>query len=130
MDIERTGAFIKEYPKGVPRKKYYTPDGREELKIPQYHTRSDGVVYDVFLTEGYTETPPQNPKLYCAGCDRWHDTQTEVDACIKKRTDFIIAMEKKAQEEMKTSQQAKDKEVADLTAKVDRLTKLLEEKLG
>ena len=53
----------------TPRNRYYTPDGREQLKIPQRRERSDGVVYDLFLAQGYTLTPPANPKLYCKGCE-------------------------------------------------------------
>ena len=123
-------AYIKEMPKGVPRTKYYTPDGREEWKIPLHRTRSDGVVYDLFLAEGYTLTPPENPKLHCSGCDRWHDTQTEVEACIRERADFMNAMNKKAQEEYAKEHKEKDDKIAELEKKLDSLTKLLEDKLG
>jgi len=114
----------------TPRNRYYTPDGREELKIPQWHERSDGVVYDVFLAQGYTLTPPINPKLYCKGCDKWHDTQEEVDACVGKKTSFAEAMQRKAEQELGKEQQVKDRTIANLEAKVDKLTKLLEDKLG
>ncbi len=114
----------------IPRTRYYTPDGREQLKIPQHRERGDGVVYDVFIAEGYTLTPPVNPKPYCPGCDKWHDTQEEVDACVGKKRKFAEAMQKKAERELGKEHQAKDKEIADLTAKVDKLTKLLEDKLG
>jgi hypothetical protein len=29
----------------TPRTRYYTPDGREEWKIPQQRERQDGVIY-------------------------------------------------------------------------------------
>ena len=114
----------------TPRTRYYTPDGREQLKIPQHRERSDGVIYDLFLAEGYTLTPPKNPKLYCKGCDRWHDTQKEVDACIEKKRKFADAMQRKAEREFSKEQKVKDKTIADLEDKVDKLTKLLEDKLG
>ena len=114
----------------TPRNRYYTPDGREQWKIPQRRERQDGVVYDLFLAEGYTLTPPVNPKLYCKGCDRWHDTEEEVDACVGKKRKFAEAMQKRAERELGKEQRGKDKEIADLTAKVDKLTKLMEDKLG
>lgn len=114
----------------IPRQRYFTPDGREELKIPQHHERKDGVVYDIFLAQGYTLTPPENPKPYCSGCDRWHDTQEEVNACIEKQSKFILSMNRKASQELVKERKEKDTTIADLEAKVDKLTKLLEEKLG
>ena len=114
----------------TPRNKYFTPDGREQWKIPQQRERSDGVIYDLFLAQGYTLVPPVNPKLYCKGCDRWHDTEEEVDACIGKKRKFAEAMQKRAEQELGEEHQVKDKTIADLEAKVDKLTKLLEDKLG
>lgn len=114
----------------TPRTRYYTPDGREELKIPQQRERSDGVIYDVFLAQGYTLTPPTNPKPYCKGCDKWHDTQEEVDACIEKKRKFAEAMQKRAERDLAKDQKGKDTTIANLEAKVDKLTKLLEDKLG
>jgi len=114
----------------IPRTRYYTPDGREQWKIPQHHERQDGVVYDVFIAEGYTLTPPVNPKLYCKGCDKWHDTQEEVDACVEKKRKFAEVMQRRAEQDLAKEQRTKDKTIADLEAKVDKLTKLLEDKLG
>jgi len=108
QSLEQSGVAISEMPKGIPRTRYFTPDGREQWKIPQQHTRSDGVVYDIFLAEGYTLTPPENPKLYCSGCDRWHDTQKEVDACIKAKKKFAASMNKKADRELAKEQRTKD----------------------
>lgn len=114
----------------TPRQRYYTPDGREQWKIPQHRTRSDGVVYDIFLAQGYLLTPPEKPKLYCPGCDNWHDTEEEVDACVKAKAKFKTSMFKKAEQELAKEQKGKDKAIAELEAKVDKLTKLLEAKLG
>jgi hypothetical protein len=114
----------------TPRTRYYTPDGREQWKIPQRRERQDGVVYDLFLAEGYTLVPPVNPKPYCKGCDKWHDTEEEVDACVGKKRKFAEAMQRKAERELSKEQKVKDKTIADLEDKVDKLMKLLEEKLG
>ena len=114
----------------IPRTRYFTPDGREEWKIPQHHERRDGVIYDIFIAQGYTLTPPVNPKLYCLGCDGWHDTQEEVDACVGKKSKFMASMNRKASRELAKEQRTKDKTITDLEAKVDKLTRLLEAKLG
>ena len=125
---KKTGKLL--VPNRLPRNRYFTPDGREEFKIPQQRERSDGVIYDVFLAQGYTLVPPTNPKPYCSGCDKWHDTQEEVDACVGKKKKFAEAMQKKAEGELAKEHKGKDKEIADLTAKVDKLTKLMEAQLG
>jgi len=114
----------------TPRQCYYSPDGREEFKIPQHHERKDGVVYDIFLAQGYTLTPPENPKPYCSGCDRWHDTQEEVETCIEKKSKFISSMNRRAGQELVKERKEKDTKISDLEARVNKLTKLLEDKLG
>ena len=110
----------------IPRTRYYTPDGREQWKIPQHHTRQDGVVYDIFIAQGYTLIPPMNPKLYCSGCDKWHDTQEEVDACVERKSKFLASMSRKADRELAKEQRTKDKTITNLEARI----KLLEAKLG
>lgn len=114
----------------IPRQRYYTPDGREEWKIPQHRERQDGYIYDVFIAQGYTYAPPLNPKLYCAGCDKWHDTQEEVDECVGKKKQFATLMQKRAEQDLTKEQRGKDKTIADLEAKVDKLTELMEETIG
>jgi len=128
--LEQDGAAMSQLPKGIPRTRYYTPDGREQWKIPQRRERQDGVIYDIFLAEGYTLTPPQNPQIYCSGCDKWHDTQEKVDACVSKKKQFISSMNRKAERELAKERKEKDTKIADLEDKVDKLTKLLEAKLG
>jgi hypothetical protein len=88
------------------------------------------VIYDIFLALGYTLIPPANPKPYCKGCDKWHDTQEEVDACVDKKVTFAKAMQKRAEQELAKDQKGKDKTIADLEDKVDKLTKLMEAQLG
>ena len=124
--LTTTGAAISVMPSGIPRTRYYTPDGREEWKIPQHHVRGDGVVYDIFLAQGYTLVPPTNPKLRCSGCDRWHDTQEQVAKCVKERKRFITSMTGKANRELAKEHKEKDKKIEDLEARL----KLLEAKLG
>jgi hypothetical protein len=130
QQLATSGAAMSQMPLGIPKTRYYTPDGREQWKIPQQHTRQDGVVYDIFLAQGYTLTPPEHPKLYCSGCDRWHDTQEQVNDCIKAKKKFAASMSRKAERELAKEQRGKDKTIANLEAKVDKLTRLLEDKLG
>ena len=113
-------------PNRLPRTIYYTPDGREEEKIPQQRERSDGVIYDIFLAQGYTLTPPANPKPYCSGCDRWHDTEEEVWTCTEAKRRFASSMNRKAEQELAKEQKGKDTTIAALEARL----KLLEDKLG
>lgn len=130
QSLEQSGAAISQMPKGIPRTRYFTPDGREQFKIPQHRERRDGVIYDVFIAQGYTLTPPSNLKPYCSSCDMWHDTQEEVKACIEKKSKFMASMNRKASRELLKERREKDTQIANLEDKVDKLTKLLEEKLG
>lgn len=146
QSLEQTGVAMSQMPSGIPRKRYYTPDGREEWKTPQYRTRGtfsttekdkDGKprqlgseVYDIFLDQGYSLTEPEHLKPYCEGCDKWHDTQVEVVACVKGKKERALAWDKKANAELKKEQVGKDKRIAELEEKIDKLTKLMEAKLG
>lgn len=130
QQLATSGTAMSQMPLGIPKTRYYTPDGREKWKIPQHHTRQDGAVYDIFLAQGYTLTPPTNPKLRCLGCDMWHDTPEEVEACVKEKKKLVASMNRRAERELAKEQRGKDMKIADLEAKVDKLTKLLEENLG
>jgi len=104
---------------------YYTPDGRKVERIVQHRERQDGKVYDITLAEGYTLSPPANPKLYCPGCDKWHDTQEEVDACIKTKK----AIERKGQRLVDKMMGKGDKKIENLEAKIEKLTNIVEKLL-
>ena len=134
MDIKEslanTGTAMSQMPSGIPIVKYYRPDGREEIKTPQYHTRKDGVVYDIFLGQGYSLTPPENPKPSCVGCNGWHNTEGEVKTCIKERKRFMAKMNQKAREDLAKERKGKDTEISELKAQVEKLTKLMEATLG
>ena len=74
---------------GGPQKMiYYAPDGRVKEEVPEIRERQDGVVYDVLLAQGYTLTPPENPKPHCDGCGNWHNTEEEVKQCIGRKKVF------------------------------------------
>ncbi len=90
--IERVGYGVKGNIGGLPRKTYYTPDGRVIKAIASdrnYRKLVDGVweegVRDANLDKGWLTSMPTELKPYCSGCDQWHDTDEEVNACIEKK---------------------------------------------
>jgi len=114
---------------GVPRVKYYAPDGTCAEHIPHFRTRKDNVKYDVLLAKGYTIEPPVNPKPHCKGCGQWHDTQEEVEACIARQEAFMTKYEKIAAKRYRKPTDA-DKKIDELEKKINKLTQLLETKIS
>jgi len=51
---------------------------------------------DANLDRGWLMQPPQMLKPYCRGCDRWHDTQAEVDRCIATQEAKLAEAQNKA----------------------------------
>lgn len=78
---------------GQLRQRYFLPDGRVVLATPSMHEfqqTKDGKVIasgirDTNLDRGWLLTKPTELKLHCDGCDKWHDTQKEVNACTRKK---------------------------------------------
>lgn len=97
-ELNATGVAITGDVGGIRKKKYWTPDGREIMSVPSIkHWMTVKVVNgkkvmtgegdrDANLDKGWLLEPPQEPKLYCKGCFKWHDTQKEINKCIAKRT--------------------------------------------
>jgi len=91
-DLETNGYFISPVRGGQPRKVYYTPDGRTIKAIPsmreyQYTDENGEVVSgerDANYDKGWLDRPPKELKPYCPYCDRWHDTEAEIEACAAK----------------------------------------------
>jgi hypothetical protein len=76
---------------GQPRKTYYTPDGRKIRAIPcmrEYQATVDGVIEtgerDANYDKGWLDRMPTELKLYCRHCDKWHDTEQEIEMCAEK----------------------------------------------
>ena len=109
---------------GPQRVTYYAPDGSVREAIPSHLTDGKGIRYDRMILQGYSLSPPENPKPHCAGCGRWHDTQEEVNACIKKRKTDEKRWEKKAHKDVSKGQ---DKEIQGLRKEVSELKKLMEQ---
>ncbi len=111
---------------GLPRQIYWTPDGREVRAIKserEYNIKDEegnvtgSGLRDANLDKGWLLTPPTDPKPYCAGCDRWHDTEEEVTLCIATKQEKAKKWEDWArkQREGEAMEQAKELEELKLT---------------
>ena len=107
---------------GLPRTTYYTPDGRVIRALPNIHVNQASQSRDANLDKGWLLAPPTVLKPFCRACDRWHNTQTEVDACIARQQQFVGQAEKKARDEQTDHLAALELQVAALTALVQKLT--------
>jgi len=95
-ELDSQGATISGDIGGVKKQRYYTPDGREVLAVPSMKNwvRREGKkvldsgIRDANLDNGWLLQPPTKLKLHCDYCDRWHDTQKEIDACGAKKKVF------------------------------------------
>ena len=121
---------------GIPRKTYYTPDGRVIATIPSIRefVRKDATgkiieqgTRDANLDRGWLTTKPETLKLYCKGCDRWHDTKAQVTACVNSQKRFIQESTLRAKKEEVAKNKSLEDKVAELEAKI---TKLMEAKIG
>ena len=123
---------------GVPKTTYYTPDGRTKQAIPnirEYIRRDiNGKVLtkgvrDANLDNGWLLTKPAVLKPFCKGCSRWHDTQTEVDACVIKQKDYLQRMEEFARKELHKETQFKDQTIDNLSKEVSELKEMVKKLL-
>tara|TARA_Y100000310_G_scaffold294717_1_gene325403 strand:+ start:635 stop:1081 length:447 start_codon:yes stop_codon:yes gene_type:complete len=121
---------------GGPRKqRYYTPSGDEVWAIPsirEWVQRDaagrvvDQGERDANLDKGWAFAPPAVLRLHCKGCDLWHDTQMEIEACVEARAEAATQWEKRARQQHK----AEDVSAMEaLTAQVEGLTALVEKLL-
>ena len=93
---------------GQPKMTYWTPDGRMVRAMPDMHEYSrtqngkvvENGIRDANLDKGWLLQKPDVLKPYCEGCDRWHDTQKEINSCIKKKELLTAKHAKKAQKEL------------------------------
>ncbi len=109
---------------GMPRVTYYAPDGTSESLIPNYISGVDlktktKVTYDRNILGGLSLTPPTVLKPHCDGCQKWHNTQKEVDACIKKRKADTLKWDKKMAKQF-------PKEGGEMSDRMDKLEGMFE----
>ena len=113
---------------GGPQKvKYYAPDGSVRVAIPGHLSDRSGIIYDRLILQGYSLSPPETPKPHCAGCGKWHNTEEEVKACVKRRKIEVAKWDKWAS---KHSNKGQDKEIKELKDELSELKDLVKQLLG
>ena len=123
---------------GQPKQRYYTPDGSIIFAMPDMHEfqqTSGGKIVaqglrDANLDRGWLLTKPEKLQIHCGGCDKWHPTQKEVDACIKKKTAFGEKWNRKARKDLPKDASA---EMAEIKVEMKELKSMFSqvlEKLG
>ncbi len=130
--IEQSGYGLTGNIGGIPRQTYFTPDGRVIRAIVatrEYVKKKDGKVIesgirDANYDKGWLPVMPKELKLYCRGCNKWHDTQVEVDACIESKNKWVSALGKKVIKENVDEMDSLKKQIADLTEVVKKLTEV------
>ena len=111
---------------GLQKQRYWTQDGREIMAIPAIRTyrrvRDKKIVgegvRDANFDKGWLLQPPAKLKPYCPHCDKWHDTQKEIDDCGEKKGAFNKKWMAKAK---KMKHQEGDGEVEGLRTEVSEL---------
>ena len=113
---------------GLPRKTYYTPDGRKIKAIEskrEFRRKVDGEwetgVRDANLDKGWLTAMPKVLKPYCEGCDRWHDTVEECAACIARKKAYAKKWDDKAKRMKKGESDNQEVEIKELKSEVGEL---------
>ena len=122
------------YTGGIRKQRYWTPDGRMIIAIPnirEFVTKDnngrvvDQGIRDANLDKGWVQQKTQVLKLFCQTCDRWHDTQAEVDECKAVETAKIVKFETQAKTERIKEQQDKDLRIEALEGQIAELTAMV-----
>ena len=115
---------------GLRRTTYYTPDGRVMKAIPQIRgfviKDKDGKVIetgtrDANLDRGWLSQMPQVKKLFCPYCDRWHDTQVEIEACKIQQDKMLERFAKQTKQEQVDETESLRQQVTELKTIVEKL---------
>ena len=130
--IEKAGYGIRGHIGGLPRRIYYTPDGREIRAIASWRTyrKKNGTAWeegvrDANLDKGWLLEPPRESKPYCAGCDNWHDTEEEVKKCISDKKARAKRWEAKARKESQKEDTDNNHQIDDLKAELGELKEMV-----
>jgi len=110
---------------GIPKHRYWTPDGREILSIPCMRITNKGETRDANYDKGWLSEPPKELKLYCPHCDYWHDTEEEVEECGKKVAARKLKFNKWARKQMKGEVKEKNKEIDALRSELSELKEMV-----
>lgn len=122
-----------------PRNTYYTPTGKKILVIPQLREYvrkdKDGQVIesgtrDANLDNGWLLQPPRPDELKvgCSACGKWHDTKAQVAKCIKATKAKAEAWELRAQKLLK--KESSNKELDSLKAELAELKQMIKDLRG
>lgn len=124
---------------GLKYQTYWTPSGDMRRAVPSMRDfvrkNAKGEIIeqgtrDANLDKGWLLTKPEILKIHCLFCDKWHDTQDEVDACqeieLPKKIEFDRKITAQAREEMAEEAKNQTIVISKLEAKVAELTKLVE----
>ncbi len=136
--LEDSGVAITGDIGGIPKRKYWTPDGRQIVAIPAMRNfvrkDKDGKsietgTRDANYDKGWLPQPPTNPIPYCKYCDKWHTSEDDIAKCGSKKKIFEETWAKKAKQEVNKNY---DDEINSLKSDIadikQLLTKLLESK--
>lgn len=131
--LENNGYVFTPPSGGQPRKTYYTPDGRIIKAIPstrEYQSKNDDGSIDIGerdanYDKGWLDTMPAELKLYCKHCDKWHDTEQEIEDCYLKHKKLETWGMQMARKMHPKDFEAADK-IANLEDQIAKLTKLVE----
>lgn len=110
---------------GQPKTRYWTPDGRELLRAPCMRGTTKGEVRDANLDFGWLTEKPTELKLYCAHCDKWHDTSKEIVACGEKKKATEAKFLRLAQKMSKNEVSEKSKEIDSLRSEIEELKNMV-----
>ena len=89
---------------GLKKRKYWTPDGREILQVPQIIETVNTKTKEPGERDGNLDrwlgSPPENPVPYCPHCDKWHDTEELVEECKGRTEARTRKFDKKAKKDL------------------------------
>ncbi len=130
---EQASTFRAQSVGGIPRRKYYTPDGKEVYGIVaerQYYdpkTKTNGI-RDANLDKGWLLEPPKELKIHCPNCDKWHDTKSEVVKCGQERRVMMAKHTRWAKKQLQ--QPESSPEVEELKNELAEVKALLRQMIG
>lgn len=144
--MEATGAALASVWGGPRKQLYYTPTGEEIWAIPSIRDwvqkDAGGKVVaqgerDANFDKGWLTSPPTELKITCPACSFWHDTDDEVQDCVKVKAVFAKKWDKKAHHLTKNGTgdggeavEALNGRVESLEGKLDSIESLLKQLVG
>jgi len=115
---------------GQPKQRYWTPDGRLIMALPDMreysHTDRAGKVIDSGIRDanydkGWLGQKPTELKLYCSHCDLWHDTQAEIIKCQRRKKAFDDKWTKRSKKEHRQNGETNDGRISKLETDVGEI---------